>query len=186
MRVLLFLVVAFSAIAQQPSADIRDQCGAFEVRLHSASGDAMEDDMSVAIAFEGQEPIAVPLPKALFTPRVPLQNVKNVCQQLTALDAGDDRVLLLLSRNSRPSWDRLDAVLIDTRNRRILDTRHDLGEIKSKDALVARRAGTDGYDVLLIRELIPDSGCDCAEAAIEDWMRLSVQRTKVFARWTRR
>jgi len=38
--------------------------------------------------------------------------------------------------------------------------------------------------VLLIRELIPDSGCDCAEAAIEDWMRLRVQRAKVVARWT--
>ncbi len=183
---LLLLLVTCAAAAQQPAADVTDSCAGFDVRMHSASGDATEDDMIVTIIFPGSEPIAVPQSSALYTPRGTLHNVKNLCGQLTALDAGSDRVLLLLSENNRPSWDRLAAVLLDVRARRILDVRHDLGDIKSKNALVARAAGPGEYDVLLIRELLPDSGCDCAEAAIEDWLRLSVKGTKVFMHWARK
>ena len=181
-----FLFASLAAAAEpRPVADLRDTCGAFEVRLHSKSGDPMEDDMSVTLVFPGVDPIAVALPPALYVAREPLLNVKNVCRQLTALDVAGDKVLLLLSRNNRPTWDVLDAVLIDKTTKRVLDVAREIGEIKSENALVVRTAMRGGYDVRLIREMLPDSGCDCADAAIEDWMRIDVRGAKLVTRWSR-
>lgn len=185
MRIAALLLFAFGAFAQQPAAAIRDTCGAFEVRMQSIVNDAMQDDMRVVIAF-GENELAVPLSPALYVKRATLLNVTNLCSELTALDAGGDRVLLLLSRNNRPTWDKLDAVLIDTKAHRVLDVRRDLGEIKSQHAFVVRPAEGGAFDVLLIRELLADSGCDCADAAIEEWMRLTIRDGKLSARWARK
>jgi len=188
LRNLLFalLLIPTTVAAQQskPAADLRDDCGAFEVRLHSKSGDPMNDDMSVVLVFPGADPVNVALPPALYTPREPLLNVKNVCRQLTGLELTPGHVLLLLSENNRPTWDLMDAVLVDVTNKKVADVVRNIGEIKSDSSFVVRRS-TDGqaYDVRLIRELLAASGCDCADAAIEDWMRITAKGTNLFTRW---
>lgn len=182
---MISLALVLSATLTLP-AEIRDSCGSFDVQLKSASGDAMEDDMSVTLVFADGTSLPVPLAPALYEPRGTLKNVTNLCTQLAAFDAGGNRVLLLLSRNSRPQWDVLDAVLIDAQRKRVLDVKTGAGEIKTEDRVfVVRRAGVDSFDVLLIREEIENSGCDCAAAAIEDWMRISVRGQRIDARWRR-
>jgi len=178
------ITLAIVLSATLAAAEIHDPCGAFTVHLKSASNDAMEDDMRVTLAFEDGTAVNVPLASALYETRGTLKNVTNRCRQLAALDVGADRALLLMSRNGRPQWDVLDAVLIDVRGKRILDVRAGVGEIKTEDRVfVVRNAGAASFDVLLIREEIENSGCDCAAAAIEDWMRISVRRDHVNARW---
>ena len=179
---MITLAVVLSATLA--AAEIHDPCGAFTVHLKSASNDAMEDDMRVTLAFEDGTAVNVPLASALYEPRGTLKNVTNLCTQLAAFDAGGNRVLLLLSRNGRPHWDILDAVLIDAQRKRVLDVKTGIGEIKTEDRVfVVRNAGAASFEVLLIREQIENSGCDCAAAAIEDWMRISVRRDHVNARW---
>ena len=173
-----------AATLATPATEIRDSCGAFDVHLKSMSGDAMEDDMSVALTFADGTSLPVPLEPALFEPRGTLKNVTNLCGQLAALDAGEGRALLLLSRNSRPHWDVLDAVLIDAQRKRILDVKTNIAEIKTEDRVfVVRHAGKGAFDVMLIRETIKDSGCDCAAAAIEEWMRIAVSKGRIEPRW---
>jgi hypothetical protein len=155
--------------------------------LKSASGDALEDDMTVTLVFADGTSLPVPLPPALYEPRGTLKNVTNLCTELAALDAGEDKAFLLLSRNGRPQWDVLDVVLIDVRRKRVLDVRAGVGEIKTEErVLVVRSGGARSFDLLLIREQIEGSGCDCAAAAIEDWMRVDVRGERLDARWRRR
>jgi hypothetical protein len=180
-RIALNLLICLAAHAEMPApaAEIRDTCSGFELVSRSLSGDAFEDDMTLTLVFDEQR-VAVALPQALYTPRHPLANVTNLCSSFTAVSAGPDRVLLFLSRNSRPQFDRLDIALIDTAHHRIIDTRTDIGEIKSDDDLLIIR-GT--FDVRLIREYLDNPGCDCAEAAIEDWMRITVTNDKIVTAW---
>ncbi|HEX7832102.1 MAG TPA: hypothetical protein VF787_20765 [Thermoanaerobaculia bacterium] len=182
-RIALNLLICLAAHAEMPApaAEIRDTCRGFELIARSSSGDAFEDDMKLTLVF-GEERVAIALPPALYTARHSLADVTNLCSSFTAMNAGPDRVLLFLSRNSRPQFDRLDLALIDTANHRVLDTRTDIGEIKTEgDLFVIRRT----FDVRLIREYLDNASCDCAEAAIEDWMRITIASDKIATAWIR-
>jgi hypothetical protein len=182
-RTMTCLALMLAATLATPAAELRDWCGSFDVHLKSASGDAMEDDMTVTLVFADGTSLPVPLPPALYEPRGTLKNVTNRCTQLTAFNAGGNRALLLLSRNGRPHWDILDAVLIDVQRQRILDVKTSVGEIKTEDrVIVARRVSDQSFDVLLIREQIESSGCDCAAAAIEGWTRIAVRGDRIYGK----
>jgi hypothetical protein len=180
---LVFLAaVAGATTAATPSPQIKESCKGFDVELISASGDAMEDDMAVTVVF-GKKRVPVSLPKALYVPRHPLLNVKNLCKELTAIEVGKDRALLLVAHNARPHYDRLNAVLIDTKEQKVLDVRVDIGEIKNEgDVLVVRSSNPRFVEVRLISNYLANSGCDCAEAAIEDWRRILFAGDKLDAR----
>jgi hypothetical protein len=163
-------------------AQLRDVCRGFDVELRSASGDATEDDLSVALHF-GKKKVSVALDPALYTPRHTLKNVDNLCSKLTAIEVRPQRVLLLLSKNMRPSLDQLDAVLIDTQAQKVLDVLKNVGEIKSGNNLfVLRRQNDQSLDVRLVHETLAGSGCDCPEAAIEEWSRLVFMNDKIAKR----
>lgn len=138
--------------------------------------------MSVFLHF-GKKKVSVALEPALYTPRHTLKNVDNLCSKLTAIEVRPQRVLLLLSKNMRPSFDQLDAVLIDTQAQKVLDVRRNVGEIKSGNSLfVLRRQNDQSLDVRLVDETIANSGCDCPEAAIEEWSRLVFVDDKITER----
>jgi hypothetical protein len=174
----LLFTVAVNAMPA-PAAKIIGSCHGFGVELVSRSGDPMEDDMDVTLVFAGKR-VAVPLQRALFTPRHTLQNVPNLCPTLAAVPVGGNRVALLLSRNSRPKFDRLDIVLFDSKEQKVLDVRDDMGEIRTESDLFVLRSLREGMlDVRLIHEYLENSGCDCAEAAIEEWTRLRFTAGKI-------
>ncbi|HEX2835636.1 MAG TPA: hypothetical protein VHW00_21665 [Thermoanaerobaculia bacterium] len=182
---MLALVLFARLAAAAPAAEFRDRCHGFDFVAQSKSGDAMEDDMALSLLF-GEQSLPLPLPPALYTPSHPLLNVKNLCTEITALDAGHDRVVLLFSRNARPQFSRLDAVLVDLAERRVLDVREDLGEIKGDGDVLVVRNGIDarnGFDVRLVQEWLPDSGCDCAEAAIEEWLHVAIEKERIATKW---
>ena len=158
----------------------------FDVLLTSASGDVLEDDMTVVVRRADGERLTLPLAPALYIPREALLNVTNLCKHVTGLEVGPERVLLLLSRNERPSWDHLAAVLIDLKSMKTLSVQEDIGALKGADSsLVLRKVSNHSFDIRLIRETLPNSGCDCAEAAIEDWMRLTVRGDTLRYDWAR-
>jgi len=186
--VLLASILIPSAAAARPAAHWTDTCHFGEhtvtANFESQSGDAFEDDLLVTLTRDDGAELRLPIPPSLYKPRHPLLNVKNRCAEATAVDAGDNRVLLLLSNDSRPSWDTLDAVLIDTGAMRMVDAKFNIGPIKGEDdVLVLRRDGPMSFAVRLVREMLHDSGCDCAAAAIEDWRTISVVDDEIRSTW---
>ena len=184
----LLLASLWAATDARPAARWTDTCHFGEhtvtANFESQSGDAFEDDLVVTLTRDDGIELRLPIPPSLYKPRSPLHNVTNRCVEATAVDAGEQRVLLLLSNDGRPSWDTLDAVLIDTGAMRMIDAKFNVGPIKGEDdVLVLRRDGPVSFAVRLVREMLPDSGCDCADAAIEDWRTISVVDDKIRSAW---
>ena len=188
-RALLVLAFVSSAFgATNPPASFTAPCHSaaadFTLQFRSASGDAMEDDMSVVLEREDHARIVLPIERSLFIARETMLNVKNVCQQVVGLEVRGDRVLLFFTWSGRPTWDHLALALVDVKAMRVLDVQNDAGTIKGEDGpLVLRKVSDAAYDMRLIRETLADSGCDCAESDIEEWMRISVKNDKIVTRW---
>jgi len=186
--VTLLLASLSIAAADRPAAHWTDTCRfgehAVTANFESQSGDAYEDDLVVTLTRDDGMELRLPIAPSLYKPRSPLHNVTNRCVEATAVDAGEQRVLLLLSSDGRPSWDTLDAVLIDTGAMKMLDAKFNIGRIKGgDDVLVLRRDGPAAFSVRLVREMLPDSGCDCADAAIEDWRTIRIVDDKIRSDW---
>lgn len=181
-RLALVLLFAFAALGQSdPDPNFHERCDGFAVSFASKSGDAYSDDMTVTISF-GEKELQVPIDLDLYLPRGPLTKIPNRCSELTAIDIGADRVLLLFAKTGRPQFDGLVAVLLDTKQQRIVDVEHKFGDIRT-EKLIVRRAAPDAIDVRLIYEQLADAQCDCADAAIEEWQRISATNDKLTGKW---
>jgi hypothetical protein len=185
---LLLASLSTAATEVRPAAHWTDTCQFGEhtvtANFESQSGDAFEDDLVVTLTRDDGLELRLPIPPSLYKPRHPLLNVRNRCEEATAVDAGGQRVLLLLSSDGRPGWDTLDAVLIDTGAMQMIDAKFNIGPIKGEDdVLVLRRDGPMSFSVRLVREMLHDSGCDCAAAAIEDWRTISVVDDRIRSAW---
>ena len=178
-----------TAHGQDPAAAWETRCtignDAFRLAFRSASLDAYNDDMTVTLAAPGERELRLPLKPALYEKRVRHLNTETRCADVLALEVGPRRLALFLSRNSRPHWNRLDIVVVDLRTLSVVARKLDVGAIKTRD-LVVRKAGAASYDVRVIREELKDSGCDCPDMYIEDWIRVVFTATGITARWTRK
>lgn len=185
---LIFSNVAFGSPSDPPanwSASCHSDDGDFQLYFRSASGNAFEDDEAISLQLNGKM-VNFPLKPALYELRTTLGNVKNLCDNVAALDVGQGKILFLLSKNGRPSWPYLDAALVDIKKMIILDVKPYIGEIKTRDDVFPmRRVKQGSFDVRVIREYIKDSECDCEAAAIEDWLRISIDKTKIKSKWVR-
>ena len=185
------VLLTLSAVAADefaPAAHWSDTCHfaehAVSANFDSRSGDPLEDDMTVTLTRDDGVALVLPLGRSLYEPRGLLLNVKNRCERMAAVDVGADRVLVLLSANGRPTWDVLDAVLIDAAAMRTLDVKQDIGAIKTVDrVIVLKRLGESRLAVRLIREQLPQAGCDCESAAIEEWRLLEIVDDRIRDRW---
>lgn len=186
-----FLLALTFAAEWKPAPHWTDACHfadhAVTANFESRSGDPLEDDMTVTLTRDDGVAVVLPLGRSLYEPRGLLQTVKNRCSEMAAVEMGADRVLLLLSSNGRPTWDTLVAVLLDTAALTVLDVKTNIGAIKTQDrVIVLRRAGAAALDVRLIRESLPDAGCDCEAADIEDWRRVEIAGDRIRSAWPSR
>jgi hypothetical protein len=189
LTLLLLCGLIGAAHGQDPAASWETRCtsgnDAFRLTFRSASLDAYNDDMTVTLlASDGRE-LRLPLKPALYEKRVRQLNTETRCADVLAIEIAPRRVALFFSRNARPHWNGLDIVVVDLRTLSVVSKKLDVGAIKTRD-LALRKAGAASYDVRLIREELKDSGCDCPDKYIEDWMRLGFTPTQITARWMRR
>ena len=190
-RVALLLLCGLvgAAHGQDPAAAWEARCAigneVFRLAFRSASLDAYSDDMVVTLAAPDGRELRLPLEPALYDKRVPHLKSETRCADVLALEIGPRRLALFLSRNGRPHWNRLDIVVVDLSTLSVVARKLDVGAIKTRD-LVVRTAGAASYDVRLIREELKDSGCDCPDMYIEDWIRVVFTATGITARWTRK
>ncbi len=160
----------------------------FSVHFHTDSPDPTEDDMTVSLRRPNLEKITLPIAKAWYLPRGLTANVESVCQDITALPVGDQRILLWLSVDDRPSWNQLMLVLLDLKTGQVLAQQSRVGPIKdcgcdsNERVLVIRQRG-DVYDVRLEREWLQGTGNGGAGNSIEDWMTVTVKGDKIITAW---
>jgi hypothetical protein len=99
----------------------------------------------------------------------------------------EKKLILLISSDSRPGWDRLNVVYLDLGNGKILDTKINIGEIKDVGgygALTVRRH-SNGFEVRVQREWLKNTNTDSAENSIEDWRSIQISKGKILTEWSR-
>lgn len=192
LRSLAFVVVvvmlAAPLFAAGPEATWSEQCHAddgtpFTLTFASRSGDPYEDDMSITLRL-GDRELPLDVEPNLFIPRMLLANTPSLCREGAALDLGSGRVAFLLAESGRPQTEQLDVVLVDLRSMKVLDRRMRLGALKGESVIAGRPVAAGVYDLRVTREYLRNA-CDCEEALIDDWMRVSVRGGKLWTRWAR-
>ncbi|WP_386065929.1 hypothetical protein ACFJIW_15390 [Tahibacter sp. UC22_41] len=181
---------AFSLAPQAPAASIESICTTatgqtVRLRFESASGDPAAGDQRVVIESPTGDRTTLPLPPASYEARAPLANLKSACSGLTAIDIGKENLLLVLSRSRWPEPAQADAVLIDTKQGRLLDRLADIGAVRrdTGDVFATRAAGPGAIELRLIYGGVPDAGIETDAVRIDEWLRLEVDGDRLRRRW---
>lgn len=184
---LLSSLLATTARAADDTPDWTARCqpssGLQGIRFHSLSGDLAEDDMTITLLYPDGQQRQLALPPGQYHARGTLENVRSLCEGVAAFAVGPHRVLMLLSRDDRPGLDQLEALLVDTRQARVLARRSRLGALKpNEDSFVLLKQSSQRYWVRLVRHILPGA-CDCVAGDIEDWFQLRVSGSRLQAGW---
>src|SRR4030043_496761 len=107
-------------------------CGdtTFDLFFTSKSGDPTEDDMNVKLISSDGKELGIPIKQALYSTRSIVSDEKNICDLIGGFKLSNNKVLLWISRNDRPSSDQLSLILIDYKKLEVLDVRENIGPIK--------------------------------------------------------
>lgn len=181
---------AFSLAPQAPAASIESICTTatgqtVRLRFESASGDPAAGDQRVVIESPTGDRTTLPLPPASYEARAPLANLKSACSGLTAIDIGKENLLLVLSRSRWPEPAQADAVLIDTKQGRLLDRLADLGAVRrdTGEVFATRATGPGMIELRLIYGQVPDAGMETDAVRVDEWLRLDTDGDRLRRRW---
>jgi hypothetical protein len=200
---LSFLSVFFSLSAsagkpagpdEAPAFDVACKIGeaAFSLHFQSKSGELTEDDMAVTLRQGGKE-IALPLKRGWYklsgfirdTKKLPrvcrAANAQSYDYDYPAIQAGPTLVLLFFRIDGRPGFSQDSLVLYDTKEQKVLDVKESVASLKERNT--AFRVGKDGVEQRLVRDWLQNTGCDCAETAIEEWNPIRVKDGKIALGW---
>jgi hypothetical protein len=194
MRNLFFIIFLFLFVSPAhsydpfaPSWKSLCKCGDTTLNLSftSKSGDATEDDMTAKLISSDGKELDIPIDEALYRRRSIVSDERNICDSIGGFKLSNNRVLLWLSRNDRPHWDKLSLILIDYKKLIVLDVKENIGSIKDttgKSSMTIRKKH-NGYEVRLEREWLQNTNTDTAENSIEDWMYIGIVDNKIYYEW---
>lgn len=167
-------------------------CTGFSVVRTSPSGEPTEDDERVDVKV-GDSKFPVPFKPALFTATGVHSTAPQVkCSDgLLAWELRPNVLVLVLSRSGRPHLDLVSLALVDLSKKKtlqVLDTPWELvsGRETTKDGVQFRfvaRAAPGGFDLRVVREWLKDD--DSPASAIEDWLKVRVQKDRLTTGWLR-
>ena len=188
MRLLSFvlLFLAFQAWAEdsEPRAEWTAPCKFegtnFSIRFNSKSGDAYQDDQTVALVWGNNKAAVLPVEPALYVPVRFVSDAKNYCQDIGAFSWPNGRLLLLIRKSDRPSDDQILAIVIDARTGAFVQNGGALGATWPDAVLLLRQE--QGYRTLLERSWHVDPN-DGGEFSATDWMMLREERGRLVYEW---
>ena len=182
----LLALAATPIRAQEAAAPVWEavcsvRAGPSRITFRSPSGDVTQDDMAVDVVWSDGTVTDVPLRPAWFKAIKIISNDQSTCSGIGAFEINNGRTLLWLVYDRRPRGDHVALVLVDVRQRSVVDVVDDLGEVRwTHEPMILRRSS--GFEVLMIREWLWDPGAG-AEFHVPDWMAVVVAHDRITARW---
>ncbi|MES2300308.1 MAG: hypothetical protein V4582_24955 [Pseudomonadota bacterium] len=186
MRLLIFMALLLALPAQATESRFVSHWEAscdlpahkLDMAFHSKSGDPTDDDMSVTLAWDGKKGATLPLKPALFVAMGSLSDAKMACPLLNVFQFPSGNILLLLTRDDRPSEDRIAAILLDGHTGSTIDVLDDLGEYSG--VLNVLRDGA-GFRALMNRRWLVDA--TGREFAAVDWLVIKEGNGRIIHDW---
>jgi len=181
--VLLFFAFQASAEDPEPRASWMAPCKfgstEFSIRFDSKSGDAYQDDQTVALVWGNNKAVVLPVEPALYVPARFTSDAKNYCHGIGAFNWSNGRLLLLISKNDRPSHDQILAMVVDANTGALVQN---AGVIGTTWQYVVLLQQGQGYRALLERSWHVDPS-DGGEFPASDWMMLREDRGRLVHQW---
>jgi len=111
------------------------------------------------------------------------RSLPSICEDYAVYELTANKVVLFVKVSDRPNWDHVLAIVLDTKEGKILDHK-DLG--KSKNVTIGVLKSDKGFKLRLVRDSLSvrDQISEDTDAAyIEDWMKISVTNGKISSGW---
>ncbi|MCX6117882.1 MAG: hypothetical protein NT027_10085 [Proteobacteria bacterium] len=164
----------------------------FNLSFESPTKDCSEDNMEV---FFTKDTVSKKLDLSknwyLYTKHVS-KGLNSVCNDssriegFTAFRSAENRVLFFIKHSGRPSYDKVNAFLLDSKSGTVIDSM-ELGTTKNN--YVAVFSHKNGFKARLIRDSLSldnQVNCDCDAAFIDDWMQITVVKDKIKKSWIKK
>ena len=100
-----------------------------KIVAHSPSGDMLEDDMTLTLAWRDGARTVLPWPPALVRRADALSAGGAACPGLGVVPAGAHALAIVAAVDARPGPDHLRIALVDTHSHAVLDAIADFGEV---------------------------------------------------------
>ena len=153
---------------------------ALTVEFNSPSGDVTEDDMTVTVRWSDGSSTPIPAAPGWFTEAVDVTwEAENVCTRIVGNALPGKRLLLWFFRNDRPFRDQLQLALLSVADKRVLDTKADIGQIAFNPIMINRGSG---FSVQLnkgSRQNGPGGG----EFGVPEWKDIIIKEDHIIAVW---
>lgn len=89
---------------------------------------------------------------------------------------------MFLARDGRPGLNHLTLVLLNWKTMRVIGVRDDFGEEKL-ETFDVRQVDTGSADIRIAHWDPKKDACDCADAYVENWLRIRVSGQRWTANW---
>ena len=163
----------WSAVCSLPEA-------ALKVEFNSPSGDVTEDDMTVTVRWSDGSGTPIPAEPGWFTEAVKVTwEAENACTTIVGNALPAKRLLIWFFRNDRPNGDQLQLALLSVADKRVLDTKADVGEIPIDPIIIKRGSG---FSVQLFKEW-RQNGPGGGEFGVPEWKDIIIKEDHIIAIW---
>jgi hypothetical protein len=138
--------------------------------------------MAVSVLWSDGQASAVRIDPAWFKPIEIISNARSFCTGIAAFGLPRGRALLWLVWDHRPQGEHVAVLLIDLRQRIVVDVMQDLGESRWSKPMILRRGS--GFEVWMNRDHFwsPNDG---GEFNAPDWMSVTIEGDRIVANWVR-
>src|SRR5215475_2092628 len=163
----------WSAVCSLPEA-------ALTVEFNSPSGDVTEDDMTATVRWSDGSSTPIPVKPGWFTEAVDVTwEAENVCTRIVGNALPGKRLLLWFFRNDRPFRDQLQLALLSVADKRVLDTKADIGQIAFNPIMINRGSG---FSVQLNKGS-RQNGSGGGEFGVPEWKDIIIKEDHIIAVW---
>lgn len=172
----------------------KNQSEEFSLEFKSPSKDCFEDDGELTLINGASKSQKLSLKPDFYyyTPHIG-KNLASICQSseegrdpFTAFPLGSHRVLLFIKSSGRPSYDSVNALVLDTKSGKVVDFKR-LGS--SRNNFIAVLKHPKGFKLRLIRDSLSfhkEVTCDCDAPFVDDWIVVSVKKDKIQQQWDKK
>lgn len=155
-----------------------------QIEAKSVKGEKTSEDMKVVLQSDSTE-VEVPLSEAQLTLVSPTNKKFGVCSETAGIVVDKTKLLVLIGADSgKPEIDHLNALLIDTENLKILDSKEMLGDyIDSGKNKIFLKKISGGLSALIPQGFKKNSRNETPENFFMGWLNITVVEDKITSQW---
>lgn len=112
-------------------------------------------------------------------------NLEKICEidgrKYPAVEISENRIALFVRVDNRPSLDRLGAIIVDLKKKKVIKVEPNFGEIKNH-SFALLKSGRN-FKTQLVKDAIKGVNCDCDAAYTDGWKEITAFDVMFKTKW---